>query len=176
MQDVRLDLNRSPSPQAHLRRAERLYPIDMGRQKLTNSVGKATGKIREVEPTKAHAKRLKAAHTTSGRRGGEVSRESVNAHALATFGSPEKAQHWMNRPNPLFEGRSPAQVIEFNLVGVEAELPAFRQFIPHRASPLPCWKSSSTSISQRCRRTMSSWQSCFEAEGSLDSEVKTLSA
>ena len=28
----------------------------------------------------------------------------------------------MNRPNPLFDGKSPAQVIEFDLVGVEAEL------------------------------------------------------
>jgi uncharacterized protein (DUF2384 family) len=91
-------------------------------EKLTNSTGKATGKIREVEPSKAHAKRLNATHTTSRRRGGGISRESVNAHALATFGSQEKAQHWMNRPNPLFDGKSPAQVVEFNLVGVEAEL------------------------------------------------------
>jgi uncharacterized protein (DUF2384 family) len=80
-------------------------------EKLTNSVGRGT-----------HAKRLTAAHTTSRRRGAEISRQSVNAHALATFGSLEKAQHWMNRPNPLFDGKSPAQVIEFNLVGVEAEL------------------------------------------------------
>jgi hypothetical protein len=28
----------------------------------------------------------------------------------------------MNRPNPLFHGKTPAQVIEFDLVGVEAEL------------------------------------------------------
>jgi uncharacterized protein (DUF2384 family) len=51
-----------------------------------------------------------------------ISRESVAAHALATFGSPEKARHWMNRANPLFHGKTPAQVIEFGLVGVEAEL------------------------------------------------------
>jgi uncharacterized protein (DUF2384 family) len=80
-------------------------------EKLTNSAGRGT-----------HAKRLTAAHTRSSRRGREISRQSVNAHALATFGSSEKAQHWMNRPNPLFDGKSPAQVIEFNLVGVEAEL------------------------------------------------------
>jgi len=41
---------------------------------------------------------------------------------LATFGSPEKAQHWMNRPNPLFQGKTPAQVIELDLIQVEAEL------------------------------------------------------
>lgn len=49
-------------------------------------------------------------------------RESVAGHALATLGSPEKAEHWMNRPSPLFHGRTPAQVIEVDLVGLEAEL------------------------------------------------------
>jgi uncharacterized protein (DUF2384 family) len=95
----------------------------MGRgQKFTHSASKATGRIRKVEPSKAHANQSQAAHTKSRRGSGEISRQSVKAHALATFGSPEKAQHWMNRPNPLFDGKSPAQVIEFNLVGVEAEL------------------------------------------------------
>jgi uncharacterized protein (DUF2384 family) len=51
-----------------------------------------------------------------------ISRGSVAAHALATFGSPEKTRHWMNRPNELFKGKTPAQVIELDLVGVEAEL------------------------------------------------------
>jgi len=46
----------------------------------------------------------------------------VFAHALATFGSPEKPRHWMNRPNPPFHGKTPAQVVEVDLVGVEAEL------------------------------------------------------
>jgi hypothetical protein len=55
-------------------------------------------------------------------RGGLISRESVAAHALATFGSQEKAEHWMNRPNPLFRGKTPLQVIEFDLAEVEAEL------------------------------------------------------
>ncbi len=52
----------------------------------------------------------------------EISRDSVAAHALATFGTPEKAEHWLNRPNPLFHGKTPRQVIEFDLAGVEAEL------------------------------------------------------
>ena len=52
----------------------------------------------------------------------KISRRSIAAHALATFGTSEKVQHWMNRPNPLFHGKTPAQVIEFDLVGVEAEL------------------------------------------------------
>jgi uncharacterized protein (DUF2384 family) len=52
----------------------------------------------------------------------QISRESVTAHALATFGSPKKAQHWMNRPNPLFHGETPSQVIKSDPVRVEAEL------------------------------------------------------
>jgi uncharacterized protein (DUF2384 family) len=52
----------------------------------------------------------------------EISRESVAAHALVTFGSPEKARHWMNRPNPLLHGKTPSQAIESDPVGVEAEL------------------------------------------------------
>jgi uncharacterized protein (DUF2384 family) len=52
----------------------------------------------------------------------QISRESVAAHALATFGSPEKAQHWMNRPNPLFHGTTPSEVLESDPVEVEAEL------------------------------------------------------
>jgi uncharacterized protein (DUF2384 family) len=95
----------------------------MGRsQKLTSSAGKAVGRIRAVEPSKAHVKRLKVVKTTSRERGAGISRDSIAAHALATFGSLEKARHWMNRPNPLFQGKTPAQVIEVDLVGVEAEL------------------------------------------------------
>jgi uncharacterized protein (DUF2384 family) len=52
----------------------------------------------------------------------KISRESVAAHALATFGSPEKAQHWMKRPNPLFHGKTPLQALKSDPVGVEAEL------------------------------------------------------
>ena len=97
--------------------------MDVGRgQKFTNSAGKATGRIRKVEPSKAHANPSLAAHTKSRRRSGEISREYVKAHALATFGSPKKAQHWMNRPNPLFQEKTPAQAIESDLVEVEAEL------------------------------------------------------
>lgn len=106
-----------------------LYAIDMGRdQKLRNPAGKTVAGVGKGHPSKAHSKRqeaLKAATAAEPSvldRGEKLSRDSVAAHALATFGSPEKAQHWMNRPNPLFHGKAPAQVIEFDLVGVEAEL------------------------------------------------------
>jgi uncharacterized protein (DUF2384 family) len=51
-----------------------------------------------------------------------LSPESVSEHARATFGSVEKAQHWMNRPNPLFQGKTPLEVMQTDPVGVEAEL------------------------------------------------------
>jgi hypothetical protein len=96
----------------------------MGRgQKVTTSAGR----IRERDPAKVHNKELNGGNTTvesnpARGSGGSLSRDSIAAHALVTFGSPEKAQHWMKRPNPLFHGKTPAQVIEFDLVGVEAEL------------------------------------------------------
>jgi uncharacterized protein (DUF2384 family) len=101
----------------------------MGRsQKLGKHVGKASTDVRKDVVSKAHRKRLGV--TSSPKAGAHkivssprrISRESVAAHALATFGSPEKARHWMNRPNPLFHGKTPAQVIQFDVVGVEAEL------------------------------------------------------
>ena len=43
-------------------------------------------------------------------------------HTPSHFGTPEKALHWMNRRNPLFQGRTPAQLIESELAKVEAAL------------------------------------------------------
>jgi hypothetical protein len=51
-----------------------------------------------------------------------ISPESITAHALETFGSAEKAQHWMNRPNSLFDGKTPAQVLRTDPIEVEVEL------------------------------------------------------
>jgi uncharacterized protein (DUF2384 family) len=51
-----------------------------------------------------------------------ISQESIWAHALETFGSSKKAEYWMNRPNPLFDGNAPAQVVKTDLASVEAEL------------------------------------------------------
>jgi hypothetical protein len=96
----------------------------MGRtQKLINGAAK----IRGVDPSNTAGKRLKDVNQIAKgarARGGsdEISGDSITAHALATFGSPEKAQHWMNRPNPLFAGKTPAQMIKSDLAAVEAEL------------------------------------------------------
>jgi len=48
--------------------------------------------------------------------------EAIQAHALDTFGSPAKANHWLNRPNPLLGGKSPLQVMQDDPQAVEAEL------------------------------------------------------
>ena len=56
------------------------------------------------------------------KRSQRVTRESVAAHALATFGSPEKATRWMNRANPLLHGKTPLQVVDSDVFLVEAEL------------------------------------------------------
>jgi len=53
---------------------------------------------------------------------GEISEVRMAARALETFGSREKAEHWMNRPNPQFDGKTPAEMIESDLVQVEGEL------------------------------------------------------
>jgi uncharacterized protein (DUF2384 family) len=55
-------------------------------------------------------------------RGHAITFRSVQAHALDTFGSAEKAEHWMNRPNPLFRGKTPKQVLESDPSSVESEL------------------------------------------------------
>lgn len=79
-----------------------------------------------LSSTRARAKRPKAVHAAAVRlRGAEersISKQSVTAHALATFGSPQKAKHWMNRPNPLFKGKTPLQVIGIDLAAIDAEL------------------------------------------------------
>jgi uncharacterized protein (DUF2384 family) len=90
--------------------------------KLTKGSHKAVGKMRTDVSPQPHGKRAKAPSATSRGRGGEISRTSIAAHALATFGSREKARHWMNRANALFGGRTPAEVLASDLVGVEAEL------------------------------------------------------
>jgi uncharacterized protein (DUF2384 family) len=45
----------------------------------------------------------------------------VTAHAFETFGSPEKAKHWLHRPNHVFQGRTPLEAIESDPQAVEIE-------------------------------------------------------
>lgn len=55
-------------------------------------------------------------------KGRSITAQSVKAHALDTFGSAEKAEHWMSRPNPLLQGKTPRQVIQSDPSPVEAAL------------------------------------------------------
>jgi hypothetical protein len=47
---------------------------------------------------------------------------AVLAHAHETFGSQEKANHWLRRPNHVFQGRTPLEVLESDPQAVEIEL------------------------------------------------------
>ena len=51
-----------------------------------------------------------------------ITAQSVKAHALDTFGSVHKADHWFNRPNALFQGKRPQEVIQSDPSLVEAAL------------------------------------------------------
>ena len=54
--------------------------------------------------------------------GQEITAQSVEAHALDTFGSAVKAEHWLSRPNPVFQGKTPRQIIKVEPSAVEAAL------------------------------------------------------
>jgi putative toxin-antitoxin system antitoxin component (TIGR02293 family) len=46
----------------------------------------------------------------------------VLAHAVQTFGTRLKAEAWLNRPNRLFDNRSPLQILVLDPAAVEEEL------------------------------------------------------
>jgi uncharacterized protein (DUF2384 family) len=51
-----------------------------------------------------------------------ITKSSVLAHAFETFGAEVKTNHWLNRPNHLFGGKTPREMIEIDLQAVEIEL------------------------------------------------------
>jgi len=56
------------------------------------------------------------------RDGGQTRGQAVLAHAFDTFGSHEKANHWLRRPNHVFQSRTPLEVIGSDPEAVEIEL------------------------------------------------------
>jgi len=48
--------------------------------------------------------------------------DTVLAHARETFGSREKTDHWLHRPNHVFQGKTPLEMIESDPQQVEIEL------------------------------------------------------
>lgn len=98
----------TPAPATRQRdlSAETRYRIASGRNKLaTNEYTFA-----DIFPSNASP------------RGEIVTAQSVEKHAHDTFGTLEKAEHWLNRPNPLFDGKTPRQVLQADPYWVEAEL------------------------------------------------------
>ncbi|HVY93245.1 MAG TPA: MbcA/ParS/Xre antitoxin family protein [Bryobacteraceae bacterium] len=49
-------------------------------------------------------------------------RDRVRQHVFETFGEEAKAIHWLNRPNQLFGGKTPAEALETEPESVEHEL------------------------------------------------------
>ena len=86
---------------------------------------RVAGKDRIRNPKVEIGKRIPSAPPKPSReaaQGKAISAQSVKAHAVDTFGSAERAEHWMNRPNPLFHRETPLQVIQSDPSSVEAEL------------------------------------------------------
>ena len=51
-----------------------------------------------------------------------ITAETVLIHALDTFGSQEKTDHWLARSNPLLSGKTPRELLESEPASVEAAL------------------------------------------------------
>ena len=73
-------------------------------------------------PTLPVAKRKIAVAVPTAQAPPAVTIQSILAHALDTFGSKEKMSHWMTRPNPLLQGKTPEEAMTTDLPSVEAAL------------------------------------------------------
>lgn len=51
-----------------------------------------------------------------------ITSATVKAHAVETFGSRRKADHWLSRRNPLFKGKTPLEIMQEDPSRVEAAL------------------------------------------------------
>ena len=79
----------------------------------------------KANPDTAGSQQTPWSGLAEGSRNGDSSSigdNAVLAHAFETFGSPEKANHWLHRPNRVFQGRTPLEAIESDPQAVEIEL------------------------------------------------------
>ena len=51
-----------------------------------------------------------------------ITEAKLRSHALETFGSTAKAEHWLNRSSQVFQGKTPLQALKTDSAAVEAEL------------------------------------------------------
>lgn len=58
----------------------------------------------------------------SAPRGTQLRTAQVREHVFETFGSVQKAEHWLSRLNQVFQGRTPLQALESDPEAVEAEI------------------------------------------------------
>ena len=114
--------NAHSTPPASLRR-KALRTLPRASQTGIASVEVISEPIRSSDKI-ANKSKIPLAFSPAGvnSRAASVTARSVKEHALDTFGSAEKAEHWFARPNPLFDGNTPQRVLESDPSWVEAEL------------------------------------------------------
>ena len=54
---------------------------------------------------------LRNPHQSGTPRALSVDAEPIVRHAIEAFGSEEKAWHWLERANPLFDGNTPIEIL-----------------------------------------------------------------
>ena len=57
-----------------------------------------------------------------GKASSMLSQDHLRAHVMETFGDEAKASHWLNRPNPLFAGKTPLELLDTDPQAIEIEL------------------------------------------------------
>jgi uncharacterized protein (DUF2384 family) len=90
----------------------------MASQKKKVPVRRAKGSVK----TRRKGAIRKSLRTRNGLADLDRVRLTIRAHALEAFGNVEKTDHWLHRPNQLFQGRSPLEVLEVDPAAVEAEI------------------------------------------------------
>jgi uncharacterized protein (DUF2384 family) len=104
----------------------RFYVREQPLATISSEMGLTIDEIRRIKAdAKAQfvsiSRSQKSERTTHVARPGQTS-EAVLAHARETFGSEEKANRWLQRPNHVFRGKTPLEAIEQDPQAVEIEL------------------------------------------------------
>jgi hypothetical protein len=84
---------------------------------LDSTVDRGKGEALQQSVNPAPSPHLPASRQQSGTSSGQIL-----THAAETFGSAEKADHWLNRPNHVFRGRTPLEMLATDPQSVEIEL------------------------------------------------------
>jgi RNA polymerase sigma factor (sigma-70 family) len=112
----RLIISRAKARYRELARRRFLSRSRTGHSKDTNDNSSGSSSIGAWKVSK------EVAQDRAGVNQGGHTDVAVLAHAQETFGSQEKADHWLRRPNHVFQGRTPLEVVRSDPQAVEIEL------------------------------------------------------